>query len=577
MKPKQYFLEPNISKQKQYEALRAFYVEGLPANEVAQEFGYSPLYFKKMRSEFVQQLNKEENPFFQTLKTGPQKRFTDEIVIEKMIILRKQNYSIQDIRMVLESEGYTISLDAINDILKAEGFAPLLRRTKAEKLGIKIPSKICSPQSCSLIVRDEIFFTETGAGPLIFLPLIDKLGIVSAILKANFPSTKKLDSVSSIMSFLALKIVGKQRLSHDETWNLDRALGLFAGRNVLPKSATLSSYSYRVKRSQNRKFLVELNQIFSDTEMESGDFNLYFKTIPHWGDASVLEKNWSGLHSKTMKSVLALIVQDPSTSYLSYTNAEIKHQDQHEVVIEFVDFWIKSRGVAPKMLIFDSKLTTYENLDKLNQSPQQIKFLTLRRRNKHLLKTVEKISQWQSIKVKGKNRKHQIIKTFDSTCQINKYQGDLRQIILTDHGHLKPTFMITNDFDASVQDLVKKYARRWLVEQEIAEQIAFFHLNQLGSSIVVKVDFDLTMSLLTHNLYRVLSKDLPGFEQCTVPTLYRKFIENGARIQIEGDMITVFLKKKSHLPILFELPWLNKNTHLSWLELNIQFSVDTTS
>ena len=49
MKPKQYFLEPNISKQKQYEALRAFYVSVLPANEVAQEFGYSPLYFKKMR------------------------------------------------------------------------------------------------------------------------------------------------------------------------------------------------------------------------------------------------------------------------------------------------------------------------------------------------------------------------------------------------------------------------------------------------------------------------------------------------------------------------------------------------
>ncbi len=137
--------------------------------------------------------------------------------------------------------------------------------------------------------------------------------------------------------------------------------------------------------------------------------------------------------------------------------------------------------------------------------------------------------------------------------------------------------MVTNDFDIDVRDIVKKYARRWLVEKEIAEQIAFFHLNQPSSSIVVKVDFDLTLSLLTHNLYRVLANNLPGFEHCDVPTIYRNFLETGARVKVEGNEVIVYLKKKTHLPILFQLPWLKEKTWLPWLGINIRFEPGTTS
>jgi len=137
--------------------------------------------------------------------------------------------------------------------------------------------------------------------------------------------------------------------------------------------------------------------------------------------------------------------------------------------------------------------------------------------------------------------------------------------------------MITNDFDMPARDLVKKYARRWLVEQEIAEQIAFFHLNQPSSSIVVKVDFDLTLSLLAHNLYRVLTGKLPGFERSNVQTVYRNFLENGAAVRIENNSIEVQLRKKTHLPLLFEAPWMNQETRLSWLGVTIKFSPATTS
>jgi hypothetical protein len=576
----QFFLSPDNPDQRKYEALRAFYLDGKSGKEVVQKFGYTPAYFKKIRFEFNQQLKSgEANPFFPARKTGPKKSFTRQDVTDQIIALRKQNYSILDIRAALVAKNRPVSHDTIDKILKAEGFATLPRRTKQEKQAIALPPKMTPPKSRSLIWQEETFYTERGAGPLIFLPLIEQLGIIPAIQKCGFPSTQTLTDVASIMAFLSLKISGCYRMSHDEMWGLDRALGLCAKLNVLPKSSTLSSYSYRVSRSMNRQLLLELSRIFKDPATDSGDFNLDFKTIPYWGDEKVLEKNWAGSRSKALKSVLALIVQEPASGFLSYSDAEIKHSNQNEAIIEFVDFWTEGRATPLKMLIFDSKLTTYKNLNKLNQSKPEIKFLTLRRRGKVLIDKTLQIpkEQWQAVKIDKVKRKHKNLKVYEEFVQLKDYKGRVRQIIITNHGRKNPTFLITNDHESPLKTLILKYARRWLIENEITEQILFFHLNQLSSSIVVKVDFDLTLSLLTHNLYKQLCRYLPGFEMCTIPTIHRKFIENGAKIIIADKTITVRLKKKNHLPILFELPWMNKETHLTWLDMNIRFEGDTSS
>lgn len=577
MRPVSYFLNIDNPTQRQYETLRAFYIDRESANAAAEKFNFSPIYFKKLRFLFTQQLKSGNNPFFQKKKSGPKKPFTKDKVIEQIISLRKQNHSVPDIKTILDSKSLNISLDTIDKILKKDGFLPLPRRTRQEKLSVKLPEKIKAPMCAKLVISNQKFSTEKGAGPLIFLPVIEKLGIIEAIKKSGFPQTSVLNDISSILSILALKLIGNERLSHDETWNLDRALGLFSGLNVLPKSAAISSYSYRITRSMNRKFLLELSKIFKADEAEEGEFNLDFKAIPHWGDASILEKNWSGARSKSIKSILSLIVNEPATGFLSYTNAEIKHKDQDDAAFEFIDFWKEGRGICPKILIFDSKFTSYHSLNKLNQSKEKIKFLTLRRRGNNLIKQVDEIPEEEWREIYFEERKHKRVRVYDGCCKLRNYDGEVRQVIITNHGRKKPTFLITNDFNLSLKSLIKKYARRWLVEQEIAEQIAFFHLNQPSSSIVIKVDFDLTMSLLAHNLYKKLSSGLPGFEKCTVSSIYRRFIENGAHIIIEDNTISVLLKKKTHLPILFELPWMQEETRLSWLDASIRFQTASTS
>lgn len=576
MKALKYFNQFPFGVQKRYEALRRHFVDGISIQEAAQAMSISESYLIKEKSRVLKSLSDGFDPFFYETKFGPKSCHKADDIAECVIELRKQNYSVIDIKVTLDGIGEKISLDTINRILKKEGFARLPRRTHTEKSHLELPTKIEAPRSSKLILENEEFSTGRSGAILTFLPIIEQLGIVTAIEKAGFPSTKDIPAVSYVLSFLALKLMGNKRLSHDESWALDRVLGLFAGLNVLPKNGSLSSYSYRVTRHCNKKFLLELNRIFNKSESSTCEFNLDFKTIPHWGDEGMLEKNYSTTRGKSVKSVLALIVQNITNENLAYTNAEITHNTQNDAIIEFVDFWKESTGVCPKMLIFDSQFTIYENLRKLDND--NIKFITLRRRREEMLLHAKSISKesWIHVEVDAGKRKPRKVKVYEETITLPRYKKQIRQLIIIDHSK-EPVFMLTNDFEISAVQLIRKYGRRWLVEQEIAEQVSFFHLNQLSSSIVVKVDFDLTLTLLAHNLYRYLANHIDRHKNCTANTLQRRFIEGRASVKISNGVALVALSKRSHSPLLFETPWMKKVTSLSWHGFKVCFSQDTTS
>ena len=64
----QVFLEPTNATQRQYEALRAFFVEGIPSAEVARSFGYTPGSFRVLVHQFRQDPRRD---FFLTPAKGP--------------------------------------------------------------------------------------------------------------------------------------------------------------------------------------------------------------------------------------------------------------------------------------------------------------------------------------------------------------------------------------------------------------------------------------------------------------------------------------------------------------------------
>jgi hypothetical protein len=248
-------------------------------------------------------------------------------------------------------------------------------------------------------------------------------------------------------------------------------------------------------------------------------------------------------------------------------------------VLTFVDFWKETHRDQPlKCLIFDARLTTYENLSRLNRDG--IKFITLRRRGKNLVENASQLpaDQWHTVSIDHPKRQYQKPRVQDSKISLSGYKGLVRQLIITNIGREQPVFLITNDFEAETKVLVTQYAHRWLVEKNINECIDFFHLNLLSSSIVVKVDFDLTMTILASTLYRLLARELRGFETLTAKRLFQNFVDNGAELEITKTQINLHLQKKAHNPILFEAKTFQQSWGIPWLgDIQLHFESQNTT
>ena len=84
--------------------------------------------------------------------------------------------------------------------------------------------------------------------------------------------------------------------------------------------------------------------------------------------------------------------------------ADLRKEQQNDEILRFVEFWKKRTGKLPEELIFDSKLTTYANLDELNR--QGIQFITLRRRTTKLVHGDRPAAEsaWRRIELEGVSR-----------------------------------------------------------------------------------------------------------------------------------------------------------------------------
>ncbi len=581
MKLETFFLSPVLVTHKQYEALRMYFVEHRPANEVANYFGYTYRAFTSLVATFRDKLRDDPTGSFFFVEYRPGRKVSSNTNEVKSLVIemRKKYYSVPDIKVMLDGLGYTISEKNIFNILSAEGFSRLPRRCKLIRQQLE-NVQIAAEKSYPLTFAPEVF-KSSNAGILMFVGLIKRYKIDAVIDKSSYPGTSIIDKTSSILSFLALKLSNRRRYSSDDTWCMDRGMGLFAGLNVLPKTAWYTSYSDRVTSDMNRRFLRQLHRVWMKAGLLEDTSNLDFTTIPYWGDDTHLENNWSGKRGKALSSILAVLAHDPDTGLIDYGNANILQKEESAVVIEFLDFYhsgTTKKGDKLRYIVFDSKFTNYENLRKLDRA--HINFITIRRRGKRILERISELPSqgWRKVKVECAGNKHRTLRVYDEQVFLKGYDKDIRQITITGNGKIKPAVIITNDFGLSIEKLIRKYARRWIVEKSISEQIDFFHLNLVSSSMVIKVDFDLIMSILAYNLYRLLALELDRYSHLSVQSLYDKFVFNGADIIIRENTITVQLKKKRNLPLILEVMQKYSRQKYPWLKgKNIIFEGATYS
>jgi hypothetical protein len=105
MKPITYFTDFPFEIQRRYEALRLHFMENISIQEVAKMMSLSPSYLLKEKSKLSKCLSEGIDPFFCDKKTGPKTCRKTDSIVEHVVELRKQNYSIIDIKASLDALG----------------------------------------------------------------------------------------------------------------------------------------------------------------------------------------------------------------------------------------------------------------------------------------------------------------------------------------------------------------------------------------------------------------------------------------------------------------------------------------
>ncbi len=560
------FLEPVNATHRQYEALRAYFVDKLPSKEAAERFGYSPGSFRVLCHDFRADLGRA---FF--LPEGRRTPSTAKMpgksvrLADKIIALRKQNLSVYDISAVLAEAGEALSPPAIWAILSGEGFARLPRRGDEERPGRPgvIPAQVADVRAIDLSSRQ--FRTEVG-GLFLFIPMLAGIGFDELMADAGLPGSKMVPAGSAMRSLLALKLFGAARTSHAMAAVFDEGLALFAGLNAIPKRSFLTEYSCRIQPSSYPRLMSGWFEKMGALGLERGvSFHLDFHTIPFHGEDALVEKHYVSKRSRRQKGLLAFLAQDAHQRVFCYANAEIRKSDQNDEILAFVEFWRARTGKLPEELVFDSKLTTYANLDALNK--MGISFITLRRRGPKLLEELEAApaSAWRRVELKSLSRAYRSPKVLDRRIELRDYEGPLRQLAITDLGHEEPTLLVTNELRRGAAGLIDTYARRMLIENSISDGVDFFHMDALSSTVAMKVNCDLQLTLMGSSLYRLLGARIGGgYATAESRHIYRDFVQASAEVTITPDTVEVRFGKRAHNPYLLAAGFHDSEVPVTW-------------
>lgn len=556
--PPAFFRQPRHPKQRQYEALRAYYLEGRSSQEAARAFGYSPGAFRVLCYAFL----RDPQPcFFVCSRTGPRSQPKKSAARSLAIALRKKNHSVYEISQTLKERKLPLSPTAVREVLKAEGFAALPRRLDEERPERAQPTvePVADVRAFSLAPRK--FFTRCG-GLFLFLPELARLDPGQLALAARLPGSKMIPPAHALRACLALKLWSIERKSHVMALVADEGLALFSGLNTTPKKSYLSEYSSRITPRQTDRLLAAWHDQLAGCQLLDGaSFNLDFHSVPYYGQDPIIEKHYVSARSRSQPGMLVFLAQDEHSQTFCYANADLRKGEESEEIFRFIRFWEKAHGQIPRHLVFDSKLTTQANLARLDR--MKIDFITLRRRSPALLCEVYCLprSAWRTIELDVPSRQYQTPRVYEQPVTLCGRR--FRQLFVLDLGHDKPTILLTNQ-SASAPKLITRYARRMLIENSLSDAVRFFHMDALSSAVGLKVDFDMALLVIASGLYRLLARQMRGYAEAQARQIFRDLLDLPAQVEITEQEVRVEFHRRAHLPIVLASGLCDKPIPVPW-------------
>jgi transposase len=555
---RRFFAKPATARQRQYEALRAFYVDELPSADAARHFGYSAGAFRVLCHAF----RRGELPeFFAPTRPGRHAQPKKSRAHDQIVALRKRNYSVYEISQTLKEQGMPLSATAVREVLAAEGFAPLPRRLDEERPVRVGPNAQAVANVGDFVLSPREFTTRVG-GLFLFVPDLVRLDSDALAQAAKLPGSRMVPSAHALRASLALKLWAIERKSHIMALVADEGLALFCGLNAMPKKSFLSEYSSRITPQKVARLLALWHAQVTGNLFSGQSLNLDFHSVPYFGEHPHVESHYLAKRSRRQPSILVFLAQDADSQVFCYANADIRKGEEADEVFRFIDFWKRQHGKVPQHLVFDSKLTTYPGLDRLDAAG--ITFLTLRRRSPKLLAEVANLpaSAWRTVELDIPNRKYRTPRCYEQKAR--PLQRTYRQLFITDLGHDEPTILLTNDARSTVKNLITRYAKRMLIENALADAVRFFHIDALSSSVGFKVDFDMALLVLASGLYRLMARRMRGYDDAQARQIFRDLIDMPADVAITENEIRVRFHRRAHLPIVLASGLFDKPINVPW-------------
>ncbi len=556
---RQFFRAPEHPRHRQYEALRAYFMEGRPSKEVARTFGYTQGSFRVLCHRF----RRDDAPeFFVTPQRGPRSQPKKHAARDLIVELRKQNHSIYEISEVLKARDIHLSPTAVREVLRDEGFAALPRRLDEERPAGPRPTVEPVADVRAISWHPHRFVTRCG-GLLLFIPALVSLELEQLAAAARLPGSTMIPREHALRACLALKLWSIERKSHIMALVADEGLALFAGLNVIPKKSYLSEYSSRVRPENVTQLLAAWHRhVVGEPLFGGASFDLDFHSVPYYGAHPSIERHYVSMRSRRQPSVLVFLAHDADGRAFCYSNANIRKGEEADEIFRFSSFWKRHHGALPRHLVFDSRLTTYAALARLDK--MGIKFITLRRRSPKILTEVATLpaSAWRRITLDVPTRTYRTPRVYEQKVQL---EGRVfRQVYIVDLGHEQPTILLTNDSQSTTPRLITRYAQRMLIENALSDAVRFFHMDALSSAVGLKIDFDMALLVVASGLYRLLARSMRGYADAQARHIFRDLLDMPADVTVDDHAVTVRYHRRAHLPILLASRLMKQSVEVPW-------------
>ena len=137
------------------------------------------------------------------------------------------------------------------------------------------------------------------------------------------------------------------------------------------------------------------------------------------------------------------------------------------------------------------------------------------------------------------------------------------EFYIQDLGHDQPTILVTND-KRTPKTLITRYAQRMLIENALSDAVRFFHIDALSSSVGMKVDFDMGLTVIASGLYRLLARRMRGYSDAQARQIFRDLIDIPADVTVTPTDVKVKLHRRSHLPIVVASGLLEQPVAVPW-------------